>query len=405
MYDLVGDRIQAIFDAQIVDIAVVEPELEQVRFPYTIERGVRFPEETMPIIGPRRHVIETRKPLLVNRDVDRIGPQAGAGARRDIGRAAAVRPLGPAPRRRARCPAIISLQNIDREDAFSESDVELLTTLAASLSVALENVRLIDETRQRLAELATVNEVGQALSTQLDLGVLIELVGEQLRTTFEADICYVALHDVAKDQIDVPVLPRGRRARAPGAIPVRRGADLADPRSRASRSSSTVRPTGTALPSRGVGIQAKSYLGVPIMVGEQAIGAISVQSTTREGRFGESDARLLSTIAANVGVAIQNARLYQEAHRRGDEMAVLAEVGQEISATLDTGAVIERIGERVHTLLNADTTALFVADPDGRTYRAILAIGELADAIRADTVDRRRGNHRERHPRSRSASS
>src|SRR4029077_7517774 len=69
MYDLVGDRIQAIFDAQIVDIAVVEHDVGRVRFLYTIERGVRSPEETMPIIGPRRHVIETREPLLVNRDV------------------------------------------------------------------------------------------------------------------------------------------------------------------------------------------------------------------------------------------------------------------------------------------------------------------------------------------------
>src|SRR5437773_3227949 len=58
MYDLVGDRIQAIFDAQIVDIAFVEREAGLLRFPYTIERGVRFPEETLPIIGPRRHVIE-----------------------------------------------------------------------------------------------------------------------------------------------------------------------------------------------------------------------------------------------------------------------------------------------------------------------------------------------------------
>ena len=72
---------------------------------------------------------------------------------------------------------------------------------------------------------------------------------------------------------------------------------------------------------------------------------------------------LLSTIAANVGVAIQNARLFQEAHRRGDEMAALAEVGQEISATLDAQAVLERIGERVQTLLAADTTALYLAEP------------------------------------------
>ena len=52
---------------------------------------------------------------------------------------------------------------------------------------------------------------------------------------------------------------------------------------------------------------------------------ISVQSITDAGRFGESDTRLLSTIAANVGAAIQNARLYRETQRRASEMAALAD--------------------------------------------------------------------------------
>src|SRR4029450_9844143 len=99
---------------------------------------------------------------------------------------------------------VISLQNLDRDGAFSRSDEELLTTLAASLSVALENVRLIDETRQRLAELATVNEVGNALATQLDLDTLLELVGEEVRRTFEADLVYVALLDAAEASIEFP---------------------------------------------------------------------------------------------------------------------------------------------------------------------------------------------------------
>src|SRR5204863_8424063 len=115
---------------------------------------------------------------------------------------------------------VISLQNLDREDAFSESDVELLTTLAASLSVALENVRLIDETRQRLAELATINQVGQALASQLDLDTLLELVGEEMRTTFDADICYVALHNVAEARIEFPYFYEAgeRREREPVAF-------------------------------------------------------------------------------------------------------------------------------------------------------------------------------------------
>jgi PAS domain S-box-containing protein len=67
-----------------------------------------------------------------------------------------------------------------------------------------------------------------------------------------------------------------------------------------------------------VGTPSLSYLGVPIVVGKRAIGVISVQSIEEEGRFGEDDVRLLATIAANVGVAIQNARLFTEVeHQRG----------------------------------------------------------------------------------------
>ena len=53
-----------------------------------------------------------------------------------------------------------------------------------------------------MAELGTVNSVGQALSSQLDLDALIELVGEQVRGTFDADIAYVALHDRPSGRID-----------------------------------------------------------------------------------------------------------------------------------------------------------------------------------------------------------
>ena len=51
MYDLVGDRIQEIFDAQVVDIGILDPSSELIHFPYTIERGVRFPDEPIEVIG------------------------------------------------------------------------------------------------------------------------------------------------------------------------------------------------------------------------------------------------------------------------------------------------------------------------------------------------------------------
>ena len=98
-----------------------------------IERGVRFPDEPMPLLGFRQHVFETRQFMLINEDV----------------RAAAVKfgnPItiaGEAPKSNLFVPMIvgdeakgvISLQNLDREHAFSESDVRLLQTLANSMSI------------------------------------------------------------------------------------------------------------------------------------------------------------------------------------------------------------------------------------------------------------------------------
>src|SRR5206468_3217966 len=113
---------------------------------------------------------------------------------------------------------VISLQTVVREHAFDEADQQLLTTVAGSLSVALENARLVQETRQRVSELATVNSVGQAISSQLDLDVLIERVGEQVRETFGADIAYVALHDRTSGTIDFAYYYESGERSAPAPI-------------------------------------------------------------------------------------------------------------------------------------------------------------------------------------------
>ena len=67
-------------------------------------------------------------------------------------------------------------------------------------------------------------------------------------------------------------------------------------------------------------------------------------------------------------------------------MAALADVAREISATLEPTVVLERMVERARTLIGVDTSAVYLADPDGQTFRAVVAIGAVADAIRADSI-------------------
>ncbi len=124
--------------------------------------------EPGPLSGFTKHVLETREPLLIVENMDaeseRYGSTLLAG---EAPKSVLFIPLVAG----GKATGVISLQNIDREHAFDEADQQLLTTVAGSLSVALENARLVEETRQRVSELATVNSVGQALSSQLDLEV------------------------------------------------------------------------------------------------------------------------------------------------------------------------------------------------------------------------------------------
>ena len=86
---------------------------------------------------------------------------------------------------------VISLIDMEREHAFSDSDVRLLQTLANSMSVALENARLFDETQrllketeQRAAELAVINSIQEGMAAELDFQAIIDLVGDKLREVF-----------------------------------------------------------------------------------------------------------------------------------------------------------------------------------------------------------------------------
>jgi PAS domain S-box-containing protein len=386
IYDVVGDKLQEVFDAQVVSISVYDPASDLLGFPYIIERGKRLEQEPIGVIGFRKHVLETREPLMINEDVpaaaERYGnPLVLTG---EPVKSSVFVPLIAG----AQAVGVVSLQNLDHENAFTNADLDVLTTLSGSLSVALENARLVEETRQRFAELATVNSVGQALTSQLDLDALIELVGERVRETFEADIAYVALHDEPTGRIDFAYYYEAGE-RQPQE-PMKYGEGL---------TSQILQSREPLLLNRQehyerfapIGTPSRSYLGVPILVGERAIGVISVQSTREAGRFGEAEAGLLATIGASVGVAMQNARLFEEQREAERQYRELVE---QLPLTVyrdypDVSGTSEYISPRVETMFGYPPEAWMdsefyasVLHPDDR--ERVLAEWEKSLSGRAD---------------------
>src|SRR5207344_1899927 len=106
---------------------------------------------------------------------------------------------------------MINLIDMEREHAYSESDVRLLQTLANSMSVALENARLFDETQrlfkeseQRAAELAIINSVQRALAAELNVQGIYDAVGDKIREIFNKANINIRIHDPQTDTIHFP---------------------------------------------------------------------------------------------------------------------------------------------------------------------------------------------------------
>ena len=392
MYDLVGERLREIFDAQVLDIGVLDKADGLIHFPYAIERGVRFPDEPVAPIGFRKHVMDTRTPLLVNeRQVE---------ASQTMGQPPVLQ--GEVPLSTLWVPllvggeatGVISLQNLDREHAFTESDVRVLRTIASSLSVALENARLFDETsrllretNERAAQLAIITTIQQGLAAQIDIQAMCDLVGDRLGELFDAQVFDIGILDREAAVFHFPyTIERGVRFEDM-ATPYRgirkHVMESLEPLVINDRASERAEELGQ--PAVRQGEVPLSTLWAPLIVGGEATGVVSVQNLDREHAFRPGDVSLLQTLAASLSVSLETGRLVAETSRRADEMSALADMAAEISATLDVGAVLDEMIARITVLLAGDTTAVFLRESEG-TFKAIAARGSVADEILADTI-------------------
>ena len=190
IYDLVGEKIREIFNAQVIDIVTYDKTTSLIEDRYTYEKGDRTLLGPRPLKGFRKHVIETVKPLVINKDVDQQRTKYDQSV--IIGEGAKSIVLVPMIAG-GEVTGVISLQNLDKENAFSDSDVNLLTTLANSMSVALESAkrfdetkRLLKETEQRTAELGVINSVQEGLAKELDMNGIFNLIGDRVQNLFNA---------------------------------------------------------------------------------------------------------------------------------------------------------------------------------------------------------------------------
>ncbi|WP_030844770.1 GAF domain-containing protein, partial [Streptomyces hygroscopicus] len=122
-----------------------------------------------------------------------------------------------------------------------------------------------------------------------------------------------------------------------------------------------------------------SFLGTPVMVREQVFGNLYLTDKQGAAQFDADDEAVLRTLAAAAGVAIDNARLYEDARRRQRWLAASNELTRSLLSGTDPAVVLESFTSTVREMAGADLVTLAIPVGDGSELVIEAASGTYAE--------------------------
>lgn len=361
-----GREFVDIFGVSSVYIALFEAERNIVHMPFFVEDG----KETEIPSGPRgtgfvAHVLSTNQPLLVNaRLLERFQELGGVwiGDNTVLPKSYLAVPISAGNE----AVGVLALNALP-ENHFTDADVRFLSTLAGVISAAIQNQRLGQATERRLAELAALNTISSILTSDQPLTLRLSQVGVELHAIFKVVSAYVALYDPLHNRIQMPFFMGGNEVFAVDPFELGPGFTSHIIKTRAPLViNDEMERRMQELNARNVGDPdtAQSYLGVPIIIGDEVYGVVGL-SDALQNKFQDSDVRLLSTIAAALGSAIQNARLIEQMQERARELDAVNSLAREITQQRALDDLFKEVYLQVKSVTPAD--GLIVSLYDERT--------------------------------------
>ena len=136
-----------------------------------------------------------------------------------------------------------------------------------------------------------------------------------------------------------------------------------------------------------------SFLGVPIRVRDAVFGNLYLTEKEGAAEFSDIDEELIGALAVAAGIAIENARLYDERQRREHLLEVVADINRTLLAGTDVVTALDDIATRALELVGADSVGILIAESDDE-LRVAASQGHHAE--RGARIDASRGRHRRR---------
>src|SRR5216684_2101811 len=196
---------------------------------------------------------------------------------------------------------------------FTEEHKRLLTLIASRMAVGIENARLHTRTTRQARTLLLLNEIARELTSILNLDELLRRIAELLSRLIDYQMFSILLVDPTGEKLQHRFSQRfEERLHLKHDIPMGRGVV-----GYAAQAKEAVLVPDVAKSDRYIAVnpETRSELAVPLIYQERVIGVLDLEHT-RRGYFTEDHKRTLTTLAAQLAIAIENARLYEEIARQ-----------------------------------------------------------------------------------------
>jgi sigma-B regulation protein RsbU (phosphoserine phosphatase) len=295
-----SELVRAVINYRIFAIFLLNDRTHELRMRFQIGHTPQVERTRVPIgKGVVGQVALTRQPILLN---DVAGVEFYTSANPDVRSELAV-PLIAKNR-------LIGVMDLESTEAgyFKPEHQRVLTVTASRIAQAIENARLYARVSRQAQTLEVLNEIAVELASILELGPLLERVGQLLRRLIDYQMFTIMLLDETGETLITRYAWRFGYAHAPlRRIPVNSGLVGAAVREWRYVNVPDVQKDPRYLPMNE---ETRSELVVPLFYKGRIIGVLDLEHT-RTHFFTEDHERVLTTLAAQVAIAIENARLYQ----------------------------------------------------------------------------------------------
>lgn len=269
------------------------------------------------------------------------------------------------------------------EEKVNNAFIQPYTNFADLVSITLEKTDAERETEKHLKEVESLASVSEAISTSSDLPTFFNALHDKIKQVIGNFSFMVALYDARNNTISIPFSYENDQFVSIDSFPL--GEGLTSILLRTRQPLLLLEDTEKVAAELGAKIQgstAKSWMGAPMMVQNNPIGALILQDTENELAFTNDDYVFFTTLASQVAGVINNVRLLDESNKRALQLETAAEIARDISGSLNLDELLIKAVNLIHERFDFYHAAVFLQDIPGEFAIIREATGEAGAQLK-----------------------